>query len=271
MAKMFEKKLRIRKPGLFVTGTDTGVGKTVITCAIARALRFGGKDDVERRVGVCKPLASGCRHEREGLVSDDAIALAYFADSRQPLDIINPVRYRQPLSPAAAAEAEKRLPDWSAVARSLELLDATSDVMLVEGVGGLLSPLGPVPDRDAGKEPKRWLTVLDLILALRYPVVVVARAGLGTVNHTAMTVRLLHEAGCKVAGVVVNGFEADEAAASDPSMAGNRQWITRMTGVPVLAVAPKCDPKAIDPVDARIPGEILEAVGMVDWWEYAGC
>src|SRR5579864_984896 len=89
----------IRIPGLFVTGTDTGVGKTVVAGAIAQWFARRGA-----AVAVCKPMATGCVRRREGLVSEDAEFLASAADSRHPLDLICPQRYAEPLAPAVAAE-----------------------------------------------------------------------------------------------------------------------------------------------------------------------
>ena len=109
-------------PGLFITATDTEVGKTVITCAIATVLRRAGW-----RVGVCKPIATGCRHDREGLVSEDAEALAHFSDCRLALDVINPVRYRSPVAPAVAAEQTNEPVSDSLIAESLRRIEAQSE------------------------------------------------------------------------------------------------------------------------------------------------
>src|SRR3954452_9825000 len=119
-------------PGLFITGTDTGVGKTVVAGAIADWFRRR-----HRRVGVLKPIATGCEHRREGLVSEDAEFLAHCADARFPLDVICPVRYAEPLAPSVAAERARQPVDWDAVQRSLRSIEAGSDVMIVEGVGGV--------------------------------------------------------------------------------------------------------------------------------------
>ncbi|MCC5830083.1 MAG: dethiobiotin synthase [Phycisphaeraceae bacterium] len=244
------------RPGLFVTGTDTGVGKTVVSCAICRALR----DRQPRiRIGALKPMASGCRRDREGLVSEDAEALAHFADSRQPLDVVNPIRFAAPLSPAAAAEKLGRPIDYEALDRSLKMLDEQSDVVLIEGVGGVMVPIDP-------DEPQR--TVLDLMVAWDYPVLVVCRAGLGTLNHTALTVRALREAKLRVAGLVINGMPADTALSNDPSMAGNRQWLEKLTGVRVLTALPPCEAESVHPHQARIHDDILELAAMVDWLEH---
>src|SRR3954471_22120896 len=156
----------ILTPGLFVTATDTDVGKTVIAGAIADWFRRRGA-----RVGVSKPIASGCVRRREGLVSEDAEFLAACADTRFPLDLICPQRYAEPLAPAVAAERAKQPLDWDAISRSIRLMSAESDVMIVEGVGGVLVPMD---ERH---------TVLDIVRWLAAPVVVVSRPNLGTSNH----------------------------------------------------------------------------------------
>jgi dethiobiotin synthetase len=129
------------------------------------------------------------------------------------------------------------------------------------------------------------VTVLELIALLGYPVVIVTRAGLGTLNHTAMTVRLLREAGVAIAGLVVNGYVADPGSATAPasssvsseqgkpsaedvSMAGNRRWLERMNRTSILATLPWCDPKTVRPEEGQLPAELLEAGMMVRWEEY---
>ncbi len=255
MTGMMPQAFSLTKPGLFITGTDTGVGKTVVSCAIATALRRQGRIE---RVGVCKPFATGCRRTREGLVSEDAEALAHFADCRQPLPIINPIRFAAALAPAVAAEQAGRGIDWPELVRCLGVQDTESDVLLVEGVGGVMVPLDPTQPR---------VTVLDLAASLDYPVVVVARSGLGTLNHTAMTVRLLEGAGCRVAGLVMNGYDADEARSSDVSMASNRTWLGKLTGVEVLAVVPRVEPVAAAVGTGRLDAAVIEAVAQAFWAE----
>jgi dethiobiotin synthetase len=257
---MFPTPLRLTKPGLFITGTDTGVGKTVITCAIAASLRQTGA-----RVGVCKPFATGCRKEREGLVSEDAEALAHFSDCRQPLDVINPVRYVLPVAPAVAAEVTGGPVDFDAIARSLMLLAASSDCVLIEGVGGLMVP---IDDR----HPR--LTVLDMIAAVGYPVVVVVRAVLGTLNHSAMTVKLLRERGCLVAGLVINGYDPDSSRSgdvgADVSMTTNRRWLEKMNGISILATVPVCPAGAVAPERGVISPAVLDAVNLTYWPDVLG-
>ncbi len=257
---MFDPPLELRKPGLLITATDTGVGKTVAACAIAAALR---REDPSRVVGVSKPFVTGCRRDREGLVGEDTEALAHFADCRHPLDVISPVRFAAPLAPAVAAEQAGRDVDLEAVRRNLTLIDSDSDLVLVEGVGGLLVPLAP---KAGPAQPlAAWWTVLDLTVALDYPVLVVARAGLGTLNHTAMTVRLLRGAGCRIAGLIINGYEADAARTRDESVALNRTWLARFTGAVVAAVLPQCGAVEVSPRDGRLPDALLDAAATCDW------
>lgn len=229
------------------------MGKTLAACAIAHALR---RQSPGICLGACKPFASGCRREREGLVHEDAEALAHYADCRQPLEVVNPIRFAPPLAPAVAAQESGKPIDWPVLERSLRTLDSESDALLIEGVGGLMVPLDPDRPR---------FTVLDLIKALGYPVVIVARAGLGTLNHTAMTAELLRQARCPVAGLVINGYDPDPGVSDDPAMAGNRVWLNRMTGLKTLAVIPRVPEVGAQPHKARIDPAVLEAVEMTYW------
>lgn len=251
---MLSPRPRLTKPGLFVTATDTGVGKTLVTCAIAWTLRQAGK-----KVGVSKPFGSGCRSTgpQGALLHPDALALARWDGCDQPPHIINPIRYAAPLAPAVAAELENRPPDYTALAQSLETIAAASDVLLIEGIGGLLVPLD------------RQRTVLDLATWLGYPVLVVTRATLGTLNHTAMTVTLLRQRACRVVGLVVNAGPAASQAQPDPSTETNPAWLQRMNRLPLLAQLPPCDPP-VDPQRGPIPQPILNAIGRVHWGEICG-
>ena len=246
--------LKLKLPGLFITGTGTDVGKTAVTCALATVLRHHNK-----QVGVCKPIASGCRKDREGLVRPDTEALAHFADCRVPLETITPIRYRQPLAPGIAAETEEPQFEANLIVKSLHQIQKISDCMLIEGAGGLYVPI------DA-KHPKK--TMLDLIVAIGYPVLIVADAGLGTINHTTMTIKCLKQAGCKVAGVVLNRHEPDASSRGkleDPSMLSNSRWLKKMTGVNVLAMVPRCDEKLVQPHQGILDESVITAMEMTYW------
>jgi dethiobiotin synthetase len=144
--------------GIFVTGTDTEVGKTVVACGIARLLKSMGV-----KVGVMKPISSGSR--------EDAQHLRKAAEITEELDVINPQYFKAALAPTVAAAMERREVDLEAVYRSYWFLQKHYDVVIVEGIGGVKVPLGESS------------FVLDLMHALRLQELVVGRAGLGTLNH----------------------------------------------------------------------------------------
>lgn len=227
-------------PGLFVTGTDTGVGKTIIAGAIADWFRRRGS-----RVAVLKPVATGCEHRREGLVSEDAEFLAVCAATPHPLDLICPVRYAEPLAPSVAAQRAHQPVDWAAIARSIRIMSADSDVMIVEGAGGVMVPID------------EKLRMIDLPRMLAIPAIVVARASLGTINHTVLTVKALHNAGVRVAGVVINRYPADDPGIAEET---SPDEIEKWTGAPILTLVPD------EPVPPGVlPPGIISAIDRVNW------
>lgn len=227
-------------PSIFVTGTDTGVGKTFVAGALANWFRLRGF-----RVAVLKPVATGCVRRREGLVSEDAEFLAACADARFPLDLICPQRYEEPLAPSVAAERAGVPLDWSAIDRSIRLMSAESDVMIVEGVGGIMVPM------DASN------TVLDMAVWLRSPTVVVARPSLGTINHTLLTLGALESADVSVAGVIINRYQADGATVAEET---SGRVIEKWGRKPVLATIPE------GTVDRReLAADIVAALDPIDW------
>jgi dethiobiotin synthetase len=227
-------------PGLFMTGTDTGIGKTVVTGAVARWLRLRG-----RNVAVSKPIASGCVRRREGLVSEDAEYIADCADTSHPLDLVCPVTFEEPLAPAVAAARAGQAVDWPAVQRSMDLMSRSADCLLVEGAGGILVPL----DEKS--------TVLDLIKWLKLPAVVVARPSLGTINHTVLTVDRLRAEGVPVAGVVINRYPPGTAGVAEETAP---RWIERLGKTKVLCLVP--DVTHIGPPP---PADVMAAISQVDW------
>ncbi len=234
------KLSRLSVPSLFVTATDTGVGKTIVSAAIATTLRHAG-----RRVAVLKPAATGCSREREGLVSEDAELLAAASDTHHPLDLICPNRFEEPLAPSVAARRAGLELDWEAVERSIRIMSKDADCMIVEGVGGVLVPMDDSH------------TVRDLIAALGAPAIVVARPGLGTINHTLLSIESLRAVGVKVAGVVINRYPGDQADIAEET---SPREIERFGRVPILAIVP--DAPFTPPHLGRT---ILDAVAQVDW------
>lgn len=202
--------------GLFITGTDTEVGKTYVAAMIARQLAGEGL-----RVGVYKPVASGCVEENGVLVSEDALTLWEAAGRPGDLEHVCPQRFRAPLAPHLAATAEGRAIDEELLRSGIEYWQQRSDLVIVEGAGGLMCPLGDD------------IYVADLVYDFEYPLVVVARNALGTINHTLQTL-ITAAAFCEglaLGGIVLNHTSAE----SDSSVATNRQELAYRAGPPVLA------------------------------------
>lgn len=199
--------------GLFVTATDTGVGKTEVACALLEEARARGLD----AVGM-KPAQSGVGPAEPS----DAERLLAASGGSEPLEAICPYSFAPPLAPAVAARIEGRAISFGRIVDGARALAARHEAVVVEGAGGLLVPL-------TAEE-----TYADLAAALALPALVVARAGLGTVNHTALTVEALRRRGLAVAGIVLNRAAPDD----DPSVPYNAGEIARLTGIAPAAILP---------------------------------
>jgi dethiobiotin synthetase len=207
-----------RVPGLFITGTDTGVGKTYVAAMIARALTAGGC-----RVGIYKPAASDCRRENGQLVSDDAVTLWNAAGRPGDLEHVCPQRFAAPLAPHLAARMEGKQLDSDRLRRGIEYWQDRSEIILVEGAGGLMSPMGDE------------LYVADLAEEFGFPLVVVSRNVLGTINHTLQTLitAAVFREGLPIAGVVLN--HPASPTADDASLSTNRAELAARCVPPILA------------------------------------
>lgn len=228
--------MKIPMQGLFVTGTSTEVGKTFVGALIAKALVAAG-----HRVGVYKPAASGCRREGDSLVADDAVALWDAAGKPGELDAVCPQRFAAPLAPHLAARSEGKQLDMDLLREGLTCWHDRCDIVVVEGAGGLMSPLG---DEEY---------VADLACDFGYPLVVVAANRLGVINQTLQTLitAATFRDGLPVAGVVLNDVEEPSA---DESAATNREEIAR---------------RCVPPMLAHVPWQAQEIVPPVDWFSLA--
>ncbi len=198
--------------GLFVTGTDTGVGKTLVAAGLARlALRRG------RRPIPFKPVETGCDP-----IAADARLLWSAAGAPVPEAAVCLQRFRLPAAPAQAAEAEGATVDLDAVVEAAKALASRGDLLIVEGAGGILVPYGD-----------GW-TAADLMERLSLPLVVVARTALGTINHTGLTVREAKRRGLRVKAVVLNRTTPDEA----PHERDGARFVAAVTGLQPLGPVP---------------------------------
>lgn len=213
------------QPGVFVTGTDTGVGKTVVACALAEMLRQRGID-----VGVMKPIETGVG--AQGPL--DAIALAEAARSGDPLELICPQRFELPAAPSVAAEREGRSVDLVAIRNAFVELRERHAFLLVEGAGGLLVPIAAD------------YAMADLMGELGLPVLIVARGVLGTVNHTLLTLEAIERRGLPLAGVVLSHGPRPISNADEQNLVVLRRQLGRR----LLGEVPPLPPEASVPVAA---------------------
>ncbi|MFP4354913.1 MAG: dethiobiotin synthase [Phycisphaerae bacterium] len=242
--------------GLFVTGTDTEVGKTLVAGAIARSLSKAG-----RNVEVFKPAASGCRKGREGLISDDAEFLAACAESRRPIAQITPQRFAHALAPNVAAEREGRTVDLEAIFSAYRSLEGACDTVIVEGVGGLLCPI----------REDFWVIHLAKLTGL--PLVVVARPKLGTINHTLLTLHAARSMGIEVAGVIINRYPVEPEREKDRrkvpisdddyAIQTNPRQIAMRGRTKILALVPDEPTNSVEKI--RIGKDTQYVIDQVDW------
>ena len=213
--------------GLFITGTDTGVGKTFVARGIVSALRAQG-----RRVGVMKPVETGCGGGMTRRPAD-ALALRAAAGSTLAIDRICPYRLDAPLAPDVAARLENVRIDPQVILAAFRVIDADHDLTVVEGAGGLLVP---IVERYA---------MADLARDLELPLLVVVDSKLGAINHTLLT---LEAAAAR--GLAVRGYVLNHAAAADEAAVTNASVLERCTAVPCLGAiewtpAAETDPRGI--------------------------
>ncbi len=230
--------------GVFITGTDTEVGKTVIAGAAAMLQRSRGL-----RVGVFKPIATGCRRDiRLGLVSPDAEFLAACAGTDYDIRTICPCCYSTPAAPLVAARHEHRPIDYDAISHAYRHIVQTSDFVIVEGVGGLLVPV-----------TARY-SVADLVGEFGLPTVIVGRSALGTINHTLLTLEAARARSLAVAGIVLNSYNPDGATLAEETAA---RIIAEVGKVPLPLMVPR--DKHLDMQRARVGPGILGALKEARW------
>lgn len=204
--------------GLFITGTDTGVGKTVVTAGLAMLLRAQ-----HQSVGVMKPIQTGCRLVNGKPFPDDTKILLRAAGTKDPLELVTPYRFHSPLAPLVAGRIERERILPSKILRAYRRLKRRHSFILVEGIGGILVPITK-KDR-----------VLDLIRLLDLPLLIVARSGLGTLNHTLLTVHQARQTGIPIVAILLN---TSEPRKQGPAEKTNPGILAELTGLPVFGPIP---------------------------------
>ncbi|MEK7679249.1 MAG: dethiobiotin synthase, partial [Deltaproteobacteria bacterium] len=175
------------KKAYFITGTDTGVGKTFVTALIASALKSMGLN-----VGVMKPVETGCKRKNNRLVPKDAFMLKQAACSPAPLSLICPYAFNAPLSPHIASRLEGKRIDLRTIKKSFDKIQKQSDIVLVEGAGGIMTAL------------TQKKTMADLAAYLGLPLIIVAPDRLGVINHTLLSIEAVRIRGLRIEGIVLN-------------------------------------------------------------------
>jgi len=207
----------VRQAGLFVTGTDTEVGKTHIAATVVRELRAAGVN-----VGAYKPACSGAVRDADGRLHwDDLDRLSTALGDQWPVSALCSHRYQAALAPPLAAAAEGQTIELVDLIAGAHWWQSQVDVLIVEGAGGLLCPMTDQHD------------CADVAAALGFPLIVVARCGLGTINHTLLTVEAARRRGLTVRGVILNQARQDDSLDLADS---NAQEIERRGKVPVFGI-----------------------------------
>lgn len=229
------------KHGLFISGTDTEIGKTVVTGGLARLLANRGK-----RVGVMKPVASGCFQTDDGQwANEDSLLLKRAARVDDPLDTITPVMLQAPLSPHMAARQQgeplETQPTLNRIRDAYQTLAGRYDHLLVEGVGGLLVPITDT------------LFAADLCAALGLPLLIVAGNRLGVINQTLLAVEAARARNIPVRAILLNTIGKD-----DDATRSNAEALSHVTDVPVLGPLPRLT----SPGDPNAAAEALERLNI---------
>ncbi len=204
------------KPGVFITGTDTGIGKTVVSAALLALLRARGVS----AVGM-KPIASGCERTSRGLRNADAeLLLAHGAD-HPDYALVNPYAFADPIAPHLAAADAHITIEVERIEAAFAALSTMSQCVVVEGVGGWMAPLGPVLMQD------------EIVRRLKLPVILVVGLRLGCLNHALLTARAIRASGCELVGWIGNSIDAGMSRRDD-----NLATLRECLGAPCLGVLP---------------------------------
>ena len=224
------RSVRHMAKGFFITGTDTGVGKTIITGALVLLMKHLGL-----RVGGMKPIETGCIKSRlkaqsskskvkdRVLIPADGMFLKEKGDMDDSIDVITPIRLEKPLAPLPASKIEGIPVDIKKIKKAYAELSKKYDVLMVEGIGGLLVPL------------KRNYFVTDLARDFGLPLIIVARTTLGTINHTLLTINFAMKQGLNIAGIIFNYGQNPKNTMTERT---SPEVIKQISPVPIWGIFP---------------------------------
>lgn len=220
--------------GIFITGTDTNVGKTVIAAGLAGALKNKGHS-----IGVMKSIQSGAGIRNGKLYSPDAELMTKVIENKDEMELICPYLLKEAMAPGIAAEIEGINIDIDTIKNIYIELEKRYDFVIVEGAGGIAVPV-----------KKRFL-ISDLIKYIDIPAIIVAYAGLGTINHTVLTIEYARKSGIKIIGIIINNYIGGSVEDKNPGI------INELTGIPILGIIPN-DPSICS--EKGVPGNVVSLV-----------
>ena len=223
--------------GILITATEPAAGKTLIGCALAFAAHARGM-----RVGVMKPIATGCREVDRILEAADMRGLAYAAACDLPLELICPYRYRSPFSPAIAVHDENAAPDLLEIAEAYRKIAARSDFVIVEGFDALATPIAFATPHSRLKD------TTDLARTLNLNVAIVARNSAGCLNATRLAIEHAEGRGVRIAGIILNDVDATLAPVAD----SNLECLREAIAVPILGRVRFKQPVTREIIDALL-------------------
>ena len=204
--------------GVFITGTDTGVGKTLVTAGLAAALRKRGVN-----TGVMKPAHTGCKTKNGRLIPEDSIQLIKAADVDDPIELITPYMFKEPVAPFVAVEETNTVIDTGRIIKSFKTLCKRHEFMLVEGIGGVMVPI------------KKGIYVADLIKKLCLPAIIITRPDLGTINHTLLTINYMKMKKIPITGIVINYMKKGRNTLAEKRCPA---ILEKLSGIPVIGIIP---------------------------------
>jgi dethiobiotin synthetase len=204
--------------GIFITGTDTGVGKTFVAAGLIRAF-----NKMHMSVAPMKPVETGCKTKKGKTLPADTVLLIKASGLPLHIEEINPYRLKHPLAPAVAAELERVRINTKKILSAFNALSKRHDLIIAEGAGGIMVPV------------YKDYIVLDLVKDLKLPLIIVSKPGLGTINHTLLTIEVAKRKGVRTLGVIINYSINKKRGLPEKTNPG---IIERLSGVPVLGIVP---------------------------------